>query len=160
MALGDMFLKVVTAKGGVVKGEAVDALHGGEIDVVGWNWGLRQHTDMSTGGPSSKRTLDQLEITKKVDKASLVLMQAVSTNDEVKKATLTVRKAGKDPLEYFVITLEEARVTSVQAWSEAPELREKVTLSFRKISIEYKPQANEGTASGGVLFNDEVGTGG
>src|SRR6478609_6434347 len=113
MALGDMFLKVVTAKGGVVKGEAVDKVHAGEIDVVGWNWGLRQHTDMSTGGPSSKRTLDQLEITKKVDTASLVLMQAVSRNDEVKKATLTVRKAGKDPLEYFVIILEEARVTSV-----------------------------------------------
>jgi type VI protein secretion system component Hcp len=56
--------------------------------------------------------------------------------------------------------LEEARVTSVQAWSEAPELREKVTLSFRKISIEYKPQANEGTAGGGVLFNDEVSAGG
>lgn len=160
MALGDMFLKVVTRRGGVVKGEAVDAIHGEEIDVVGWTWGLRQHTDMSTGGPSSKRTLDQLEIMKKVDAASLVLMQAVSTNDEVKKATLTVRKAGKDPLEYFVITLEEARVTSVQAWSEAPELCEKVTLSFKKISIEYRQQANEGSARGGVSFSDEVGPGG
>jgi type VI secretion system secreted protein Hcp len=111
---------------------------------------------MSSGGPSSKRTLDQLEITKKVDAASLVLMQVVSTNDEVKKATLTVRKAGKDPLEYLVITLEEARVTSVQAWSEMPELCEKVTFSFKKISIDYRQQADEGTSRGGVSFSDEI----
>src|ERR1043165_9919305 len=111
MAIGDMFLKVETAKQGAIKGEAADRTHDTEIDVLSWSWGLHSHSALSGAGASSKASMDELRVVKKIDSASTALMATLKNNELVKKATLTVRKAGKDPLEYLVITLQNARIT-------------------------------------------------
>lgn len=156
MARGDMFLKVETARQGVIKGESRDNKHANEIDVLGWSWGMRAQTAMSGAGTAPKATLDELDITKRVDSASTALMAAIRNNDLIKKATLTVRKAGGDALEYFRITIQNARITGLNVQSDEPEIVERLTLAFTKISVDYIPQGEDGRVRGAMNFETEI----
>jgi type VI secretion system secreted protein Hcp len=156
MALGDMFLKVETARQGVIKGEAQDAKHGSEIDVVGWSWGMRAQTAMAGAGEGSKATLNELDVVKRVDSASTALMSAMRNNELIKKAALTVRKAGSDPLEYFRITLQNARITSLDLETDGIEVVERLSIAFQRINVEYTPQGKDGMARGGMMFETEI----
>jgi type VI secretion system secreted protein Hcp len=156
MALGDMFLKIETQRQGAIKGEAFDEKHQNEIDVVSWAWGMRAQTAMAGAGGGSKATLDELEIVKRVDSASTGLMAAMRNNDAIKAATLTVRKAGGTPFEYFRILVQKGRITAISVEVVGTELIERLTLSFQRISVEYTPQGADGLARGGMTFETEI----
>ena len=156
MALGDMFLKVETARQGVIKGESADAKHPGEIDVLAWSWGMRGQTGMAAAGEASKATLNELDVVKLVDSASTALMAAMRNNDLIRKAALTVRKAGGDPLEYVRITIQNARITSLDLQTNDTEVTEKLSLAFKRINVEYTPQGADGMARGGMMFETEI----
>ena len=156
---GDMFLSVNGARNGRINGEAHDDQHKNEIEVLAWSWGMQGRQSLGGGGATGKATLRELRITKRVDKASTALMKALRTNEEIKEALLTVRKVGKDPLEYLKIKIEGGRVIALDIdsgdSSGNPVLIEKVSFSFNKISIEYTPQGPDGHALGRTSFEDE-----
>lgn len=159
MAKSDMFLKVEGARSGTIKGEADDALRKGEIDVVAWSWGMQAQTEMGGGGSLSKSSMRDFLVTKEVDSASTPLMAALRNNEAIKKATLTVRKAGKAPLDYFIVTMEGGRITAIDVESVGevhPQLVERLSFSFQKISIEYVPQGPDGLGLGSMLFEAET----
>jgi type VI secretion system secreted protein Hcp len=156
MAIGDMFLKVETARQGVIKGESSDDKHKTEIDVLGWSWGMRAQSALAGAGASSKATFDELRITKNVDSASTALMATMRSNELVKKATLTVRKAGGDPLEYLKITLQSARITDLSIETQGAEVVERLSFSFQKINVEYIPQGADGQSRGSMMFDAEI----
>ena len=160
MSKGDMFLKIDSAKQGPIKGEAQDSTHKDEIDVLGWSWGMSAQSALSSAGASSKATLHELNIVKPVDSASTALMSAMRGNDLIKKAILTIRKAGTTPHEFMKITLEKGRVTNLHVNSSGFEslgyITESLNLSFQRISIEYIPQGADGQARGGMLFDAEI----
>jgi type VI secretion system secreted protein Hcp len=159
MAIGDMFLKVETARMGVVKGEAGDAKHKGEIDVLSWSWAMSSRAAMAAAGPSGRATLEELKVIKKIDSASTALMSGLRNNDLIRKATLTVRKAGSDPLEYLKITLQDARITGIALDIENTEVVERVQFSFERITVDYVPQGQEGGGRGGMSFEADVHAG-
>lgn len=152
MAIGDMFLKVESARAGVIKGESADEKHPSEIDVESWSWGMKSKSDMAGAGPSSKATLNELRILKRVDSSSTALMAALRNNELIKKATLSVRKAGGDPLEYLRITLQSARITELGLETEGPLVMERLSFSFQQINVEYLPQGKEGLSRGSMTF--------
>ena len=156
MAIGDMFLKVETARQGAVKGEAADVKHANEIDVVAWSWGMRAQTGMSAAGDASKATLNELSIVKRVDSASTALMAAMRNNEPIKKATLTVRKAGGNPLEYLKITIQNARITVLDLQTVETEVTERLSFAFKKINAEYVPQGADGQGRGSMSFETEI----
>jgi type VI secretion system secreted protein Hcp len=145
VAIADMFLKVEG-----VTGEAGDADHKGEIEVVSWSWGLHAQLDAATGKARGKARMSELQVVKRVDQSSPTLMNYLKTNKVAKTAKLTVRKAGKTPLEYYTIELYEARITSVKNESEAAELMERVNLGFTRVVVSYTPQDSTGAKGGGA----------
>ncbi len=156
---GDMFLKVEGSRSGVVKGEANDSTHTNEIDILDWSWGMRSSNAMGGAGAAGKTAMDALNITKCVDSASTALMSVMRNNELIKKAVLTVRKAGNKPIEYFIVTIENARITSYDVCNDSgtvPRLLEKLSLSFQKISIDYYPQDATGARKGGSNFSADV----
>ena len=160
MALRDMFLKIDGAKQGPIKGETADPRHAGEIDVVSWSWGMDSPSD-AFGNAVARTALDQLHIVKQVDSATTALMSALRNNELIKKAVLTVRKAGgADALEYFTITIEKGRLTHHHvAGSESADsslLTEELALSFQKVSVEYVPQGKTGGGRGTMTFETEI----
>ena len=156
MTIGDMFLKVETARQGVVKGESADDKHKTEIDILSWSWGMRAHSAMAGAGEGSKATLNELDVVKLVDSASTGLMAAMRNNEVIKKATLTVRKAGGSPLEYLKITLQNARITALDVQTSGPDVTEKLSLAFKRINVEYVPQGPDGMARGSMMFEAEI----
>jgi len=154
-----MFLKVKGAKHGDINGEAQDQKHKNEIEVLAWSWGMQGKAALGGGIATGKATMRELRITKRVDKASTALMSALRTNETIKEATLTLRKIGKTPLEYFKIKIEEGRVVALDLEagdvSGSPALLERVSLSFNKISVEYTPQGADGMPQGSTTFEDE-----
>lgn len=140
-----MFLKMEG-----VTGEAGDADHKGEIEVVSWSWGMQASVSVATGLATGKAKLSELHVVKRVDHSSPTLMGFLKNNKLVKTARLTVRKAGMRPLEYFWIDLEEVRVTAVKAESENTELVERLNLGFSKVRVSYMPQDSMGGVGGGT----------
>ena len=107
MAQADMFLKIEGAKQGPIKGEASDVKHKDEIEVLAWSWGMEGN--YIQGQAVGRTNVHELKITKLVDSATTALMNCLRNNEVIKKAVLSVRKAGgQDPVEYFKITAEKA----------------------------------------------------
>ena len=68
-------------------------------------------------------------------------------------------EAGKAPLDYYIVVMEQGRITSLDVESvgeEHPELVERLSFSFQKISIEYVPQGPDGLGMGSMLFEAET----
>jgi len=155
---GDMFLSVNGAKSGQIAGEAQDQKHKNEIEVLGWSWGMQGKTSLGGGLATGKATIRELRVTKRLDKSSTALMGALRTNETIKKAVLTLRKIGKNPLEYFTITIEDGRVSAFDieagGTDNNPTLIERVSFTFNKISVEYTPQGQDGLALGATTFED------
>jgi type VI secretion system secreted protein Hcp len=156
---GDMFLMVKGAKFGLIKGESQDDQHKGEIEVTSWSWGMQTRPSLGGGGASGKAAINDLKIVKRIDCASTALMLALRTNEVIQKAVLTLRKAGKNPLEYLKITIEQGRVTSLSVEGGDPsggaEVVERVSFSFNKIEVEYVPQGKDGRPQGGMTYADQ-----
>jgi type VI secretion system secreted protein Hcp len=160
---GDMFFKVKGAKHGLINGESLDDKHKNEIEVLSWSWGMQGKSALGGGGASGKATLRELRIVKKVDKASTALMSALRTNEQIKEATLTLRKTGGSKLEYLKITIQDGRVMALDIdagdITGSPTLIERVSFSFNKIGVEYVAQGGDGLPQGTLVFEDEWGGG-
>lgn len=159
MARADMFLKVEGAKQGQIKGEATDTGHTNEIEVRGWGWGMEGNAT-SFGAKAAHTTLQELVVRKPVDSASTGLMSALRSNEAIKKAVLTVRKAGGvASVPFLTITVEKARIVSHRLTNlvdGAPDLTEEVRIAFYKVQVEYRPQDGSGAGKGVNTFETEV----
>ena len=145
----DMFLKLDD-----VKGESKDSKHKDEVDVLAWSWGLSQSgtTHMGGGGGAGKVNVQDLSLTKYVDKSSPNLIMATCNGKHYKEALLTVRKAGEKPLEYIKVTMKEVLVSSISTGGSGGEdrLTENVTLNFGWFKVEYTPQKADGTGDAAI----------
>jgi len=146
----DMFLKI-----GDVEGESKDKDHKGEIDVLSWSWGLSQTGTMHLGGGggAGKVNVQDLSITKFIDKASPNLMKMCCNGQQFKEAVLTVRKAGKKPLEYIIITLNDVIISSLSTGGAGDDerLTENVSFNFGTVKFDYQPQKSDGSPDGGAV---------
>jgi type VI secretion system secreted protein Hcp len=143
----DMFLKIDGCDG-----ESKDDGHPDEIDVLAFSWGMTQSGSMhlSGGGGSGKVNVQDMSITKYLDKASTVLMQKCCSGKHFPTAVLICRKAGDVPVEYFKVSMEEVLVSSVSEGGGGSEEKqtENISLNFAKVKVEYTPQDSAGSAEG------------
>ncbi|HMI87900.1 MAG TPA: type VI secretion system tube protein Hcp [Polyangiaceae bacterium] len=151
----DMFIKI-----GDVKGESTDDKHKGEIDVLSWSWGASQAgtSGIGGGGGAGKVQLQDLTITKYIDKGSPTLFKMCCDGTHIASSILTVRKAGGSALEYLKITLDTAIVTSITTGGSGGQdrLTENITLNFAKIKMEYTPQTGKGAGEASVTQGWDV----
>jgi type VI secretion system secreted protein Hcp len=162
MGKSDMYLKVEGAAQGPIKGESRDTNHTDEIEVIGWSWGLDGNAT-AFGSATARTTMQELIVRKRVDSASTGLMSALRSNELIKKATLSVHKAGgAASIAYLTITVEKARILSHRLRNEtdgAPELVEEFRIAFFKVKVEYRAQDLAGAAKGVNTFENEVQAG-
>ncbi|ANQ87058.1 Hcp family type VI secretion system effector [Azoarcus olearius] len=165
MASGDMFLKIEGARMGPIKGEAQDALHKDEIDILSWSWGMQGNASATAtaggrSGGASQVSVSELVVSKGFDRASTALLVALRSNEQIKRAVLTMRKAGgPKAVEFLVITMENARIRSVQlsgAGTGDDPVHEQVSISFQKIAVEYRGQEGSGGGNAVSRFETDV----
>ena len=133
-----------------INGESKIKGHEGEIDVLAWNWSMSQSGSMHVGGGggAGKVNIQDISITKYIDKASTNLIRYCCNGGHLKEAVLTVRKAGQNPIDYVAITMSPVLVTSVCNGGSSSEdrLTENVTLNFARVKFRYTPQKEDGSA--------------
>ena len=151
----DMFLKIDG-----IDGESRNHAHEGEIDVLAWSWGMSQSGTVhrGRGGGAGKVSVQDLFITKHVDKATPNLYLHCASGRHARTATLTIRKAGGDePIDYLVIDLENVIVTDIQTGGSTGELPvETVSLNFAQVEVKYTPQHPDGTPQESVSFGWDI----
>ena len=153
----DVFLKVDG-----IKGESTDAYHQDEIELHGWNWGAAEVFIVSGGGGTvgGKPKFTDLVVTKHVDKASPKLLRACLKVTHIPNIVLTQRRAGAGKLNFLVITLKDALVTSLNdvETDAAPNPMETVQFAFAKIIYEFIPQKPNGQPDTPVTLRWDVKT--
>jgi type VI secretion system secreted protein Hcp len=151
----DMFIKIDD-----IKGEALDDKHKGEIDVLSWSWGMTQSgtAHLGSGGGAGKVHVNDLSITKYVDRASPILFKQCASGKHLKTAVLVVRKAGGKPLEYLKITMEDLLVSAVSTGGSGGDdkLTENVTLNFARVKLEYVPQKPDGSGDASIPMGWDI----
>jgi len=144
VAAVDYFLKIDT-----VDGEAEDAKHGKEIEVLSWSWGETQVGSMGhgTGGGAGKVSMQDFHFTMTACKASPKLMLACATGEHFKSAVLTCRKAGKEQQEYLKYTFSDLLISSYQTGGSQGNVVpvDSISFNFTKIETAYKVQKPDGT---------------
>ena len=150
----DMFLKL-----GDIAGDSADAVkappskkeHKGEIDVLAWSWGMSQSasTHFGAGGGTGKVNVQDLSITKRIDKSSPNLVKFCCQGKHFPEATLTVRKAGELPVEYYVIKMKDIIISSVQTGGSGggDQLTEQLSLNFAEFEVIFTEQDQKGNAT-------------
>ena len=137
-----------------IEGEAKDSAHKNEVDVLAWSWGCTQSGSlaMAGGGGSGKVSVQDLSLTKYIDKSSTNLFLKCCNGKHIPNAVLTVRKAGESPVEYCIITMEPVMITSYSTGGSGGEDRitENITLNFAKVKVEYTEQLKDGAAGGSM----------
>lgn len=155
MAQADMFLKLTN-----IKGEALDAKHKDEIEVLSWSFGSSQSGSAhgGTGSGTGKVAIQDLTITHYVDQASSDLLKYLTTGKHIDEGMLVVRKAGGTHLEYFKLKMEQVLVTHISNGGGAGQDRitENVTLNFRKFTQTYTAQDAKGTAKPSSEFTWDI----
>ncbi len=156
MATTDMFLKLDG-----IDGESADAKHKNELDILSWSWGLTQSGSMhrTTGGGIGKVSVGDISISRLVDKASPELLKRVCTGNPVSSATLFVRKAGGNALEYYKIELTDVLISSYNLGAHhagTTEVEEHITLNFAKFHTTYTPQNKDGSKGGAVEVTYDI----
>ena len=145
----DMFIKIDD-----IEGESSDDVHGGEIEVKNWSWGMSQSgtTHSGAGGGAGKVNVQDLLFTHYVDKASPNLMKMCCNGKHFEEATLVVRKAGDPALEYLIITMKHGLISSVSTSGSGGGdlIEENVTLNFAEFTSSYVPQLDDGTGDASV----------
>ncbi len=147
----DMFLKIKD-----IPGESRDKTHKDEIDVLAWSWGATNSGTMhiGAGGGSGKVNVQDISVTKFVDKASPKLMEAVCEGKHIPECTLVVRKAGGTPVEYLTIIMKECLISSYSTGGSGGEdrLTENLSINFAKFEQKYVPQTATGKADSPIPF--------
>jgi type VI secretion system secreted protein Hcp len=138
-----------------IKGESNDSKHKDEIEIESFSWGATQSGSFATGGGggAGKVSFQDIHFTTRVGVQSPNLMFACASGQHIKLATLTVRKAGKDQQEYYLIKLSDSLVSSYQSGgSEGSNALpvDQFSLNFAKIEFEYKTQKADGTLGAAV----------
>jgi type VI secretion system secreted protein Hcp len=151
----DMFMKV-----GDIKGESADKTYKDWIDVLAWSWGMSQSGSMhiAGGGGSGKVNMQDLSFTKYVDTSSPNIMLECCNGKHYPEATLVVRKAGENPVEYMKIKMTDVIISNYSTGGSGGEDRvtENVTLNFAKVNVDYTPQDAAGAGGAAIGMGWDV----
>ena len=154
MAL-DMFLDLTGTKG-----ESVDKVHAGKIDILSWQWGLANSGTFHTGkgGGSGKSSFQDISITKYIDTATPDLMLYCASGKHFDKGQIIVRKAGDTPVEYLKIDLTKVLVSGYATGGSGGEerLTERITLNFAEVKVTYAAQTDKGGKGSGPVFGWDI----
>ena len=156
----DYFLSI----DGGPKGESTDKSHAGEIEFFSYSFGVSNPSTIgsgSTGGGGGKCSISSFNVMKRTDSASAPLFQACAAGDHWDTATVTIRKAGKEALEYLKYDFTEFYPDSVQ-WSgsaggdDVPT--ESVSFSFASVHVTYVTKKSDGTGGSPIEGGWDVTT--
>jgi type VI secretion system secreted protein Hcp len=165
----DMFIKIKGNRSGVIQGESKDAVHKSEIQVLHYEWGMTQPYDKTGNGlATGKRVHDPFTFLMDTQAATPKLLSCASTGEVLDSVILSCRKAGTAPgiaaaagipqKDYMTWEMKNALIVRMETgYLVSGEVLpyDKVSMSFREITMTYNEQASSGGVGGGIVFTDD-----
>lgn len=141
----DMFLQVDG-----IKGESSDFKFKDAIDIQSFSWEVSNSRQQGPGGEGSARrgaaTFSDLQVTKRVDAASPVLLLRAASGQTIPNVKLILVKSGQEQQQFLRICLTDSQVTSLSQSGSGGEVpSESVSFSYRTIVETYLPQKADGS---------------
>ncbi len=152
----DMFLKLAG-----ITGELQDAQHKGEIDILGWSWGVAETQPVAGAGVAApKPNFHQLSVQKLLDLASAQLLAAVAKGSHIATGTLTIVRTGAAPQTFLVLNMKDIAIASVNMAELQTQNRptETVALIFGQIDFEYTEFLATGAKGPTTIFKWNITT--
>ena len=126
------------------------------IDILAFSFGAQQ-TNTYQAGASGKEAkagraqVNDLTVTKVLDKTSPILFDHCVTGDILSEITLSYDKPVKDAQQdYFHIVMTDALITSVSLSGSQENPTETITFAFQKVKVGYAPEKDDGALDGMV----------
>jgi type VI secretion system secreted protein Hcp len=140
-----------------IEGEAEDSKYSKQLALQSVGWGATNGSSYAQGTgptPQTKGQLHDISFSKYMCKGSLRLLERALTGQPIKKGTLSlVKMVGTEKFPYLQVKLEDVLVTSLHISANGGILpMESCTISYVVAKPEYKPQSNEGDASGKIAW--------
>lgn len=143
-----------------VPGESLDANHKDWIELDSMSWGLHKAMAGATG-QRGETTVEDIMVTKKLDKASPKLAEAMCAGQVFKEVEIHLCGAYSSggSQTFLVITLKDVIISSYKvegsAWSNAVPT-ESISLNFTKIEETYTEYSTSGTAEGQTEYGWDI----
>jgi type VI secretion system secreted protein Hcp len=141
-----------------IEGEAEDSKFKNHLALQSVGWGATNNSSYAQGTgstPDTKGHLHDISFSKYLCKGSLRLLERALSGKPIKKGKLSlVKMVGETKFAYFEVNLEDVVVTAchISAGGSGILPMESCTISYVVAKSEYKPQKNEGDASGKIAF--------
>jgi type VI secretion system secreted protein Hcp len=128
--------------------------HENEIQVQALRMNISVPKDPQSGQPTGRRIHNGVNFTKVLDKSSPMIMQAIATGEQIKKAIFKFYRTSPSGTQehYYTIELEEGLITEVTPWfpnalepSNGPiGHMEDVAMSYKKITTTHEVAGTSG----------------
>jgi len=143
-----------------IEGESMDSKHKNTIEVTSWSWGVSQPGSMGVGGGggTGKASFQDMHFTSHMGKSSSRLAKACATGEHIEKATLYVRKAGKEAQEFLIVTMNDVIISSYHTGGSGGGgiPIDQFSINFSEIKITYKTQQKDGTLGAAMEMGYDV----
>jgi type VI secretion system secreted protein Hcp len=140
-----------------IEGESQDAQYKDKIELQSVSFGAVNNSSYAqgTGSGIGKGRIQDISCSKFCDRASLRLWERTVNGKAVDSGKLSLLKlSGDTKIPYLELELTNIVVTSFQTSARGDGLlpMESFNLSFVQVKSHYKPQGNDGDATGSVDF--------
>lgn len=134
-----------------IEGDSQDAKYPNCIDVLAWSWGMSNSgtTHTGSGGGTGKVNVQDISVTKYIDKSTPDLMLLTANGKHFSELELIVRAVCAEcaPEPYFTLTMSDVIVSSVSTGGSGGEdrLTENVSFNFAKVEWCYTETLKDGS---------------
>jgi len=139
----------IKLNGNPVNGDSTQKTKDGSIELTSFSWGVSTPIDHGTGAPTGRRVYQPITITKRVDKASPLLMNGLVTNQICEgsiKFYRPTKKGDASSENFYTCDFGQGRIESISASiggnGEVPH--ESLTIVFTKITWTYDTDGAKG----------------
>lgn len=126
-----------------IDGESTDSKHKNWIEIESYSFGASRSVS-GGGGGAGKVLIQDLMVTKTLDKSSPKLFLATATGEHIKSAEIVLVKSGKGQ-EFLKWKFTDVIISSYNVSGEGDIPTDQVSFSFSKVEFEYRPQKADGT---------------
>jgi type VI secretion system secreted protein Hcp len=144
-----------------IAGEALDQNHADQIQVISFAWGTLNAGTFHDGPNLTEGSLSvqDLTITKYVDKSTPNLVFRCVTGQTIEEGTLYVQKSGGN--DYLVLIMKPILITSVSvgAGDSSENTMETCSLNFREFEYKYSMWKDDGTLDSAVTVKGDIPAG-
>ncbi len=141
---------ILKVNGVQIEGSADQAGREGQIEIYGWNHTIVAPRDAASGLPTGKRQHLPITVTKPVDKATPLILQALVNNDRIEATLECIRPDPDTSAEqhYYTVELLNGSIAGIRQEmlnNKYPEnaplpIMEKITFTYQIVERRWEPK--------------------